>query len=493
MGQVILWAEMFMGFRHIHIQFIFIPEREAFDFCLPAAVDLIKNEQVQAIIGPQTSAEAEFVAYLGNRTHVPVLSSSATSPALSPSQTPFFVRTTVNDSFQAEPVAAVLAAFGWHAAAVVYEDSPYGLGILPALAAALQGVGARVTDRTAVPSDADDDRIDLMLYVFKAMPTRVFVVHMNALLAARFFRRARMAGMMTEDYAWVATDGVGSVVDALSPDDISAMDGVVSLRPFVQVTDRVRNFSARFRARLRREYPSADIYPHDPTVMMLWSYDTAWAIAAAAEAAGVSSPAFQTPPQSAAVTDLDRLGVSATGATLLKAVRETTFRGLAGNFALVDGQLQPPAYEFVNIVGKSSRAVGFWTSEAGITQTLGAHGANKGLKKILWPGDSTSAPRGWVVSPNGKKLRVAVPVKHGFKEFVDVGGESTTTGGHPNITGYCIEVFDAVMSKMPYPVSYEYVPFPSSSESYEYLVSLVPEQVSTQYTPDDARHGMYVC
>jgi hypothetical protein len=42
--------------------------------------------------------------------------------------------------------------------------------------------------------------------------------------------------MMT-DYAWIATDDVDSVVDALSPDDISAMDGVVSLWPFVQMTD----------------------------------------------------------------------------------------------------------------------------------------------------------------------------------------------------------------------------------------------------------------
>ena len=210
---------------------------------------------------------------------------------------------------------------------------------------------------------------------------------------------------------------------------------------------------------------------------MLWLYDTAWAIAAAAEAAGVSSPAFQTTPQSAAVTDLDRLGVSATGATLLKAVRETTFRGLAGNFALVNGQLQPPAYEFVNIVGRSSRAVGFWTPEAGITQTLGADGA-KGLKKILWPGDSISSPRGWVVSPNGRQLRVAVPVKHGFKEFVGVQRDSTNRTA--NITGYCIEVFDAVIGKyMPYPVSYQYVPYDYSSESYDNLVSQVPEQVST--------------
>jgi hypothetical protein len=96
------------------------------------------------------------------------------------------------------------------------------------------------------------------------------------------------------------------------------------------------------------------------------------------------------------------------------------------------------------------------------------------------------------MSPNGQKLRVAVPVKHGFKQFVDVGGESKT-GGHPNITGYCIEVFDAVMSNMPYPVSYEYVPFPSSSESYDNLVSLVPEQVSTQYTPGTYHDARRVC
>ncbi|RLM80364.1 glutamate receptor 2.7-like [Panicum miliaceum] len=439
-----------------------------------AAVDLIKNEQVQAIIGPATSAEAGFVAYLANSTHVPVLSSSATSPELSPAQTPFFVRTAANDSFQAAPVAAVLATFRWHAAVIVYEDSPYGSGILPALADALLGVGARIMERTAVPADADDDRIDAVLNRFMAMPTRVFIVHMNRFVAPRFFLRARNAGMMSDDYAWIVTDGVGSVVDALSPDEISAMEGVISLRPYVQMTDEVRNFSARFRARLRRVSPSADVYAQDPTVLMLWSYDTAWAIATAAEAAGVSSPAFQTPQQSSALTDLGRLGVSATGATLLKAVHETTFHGLSGNFTLVDGQLQPPAYEVVNIIGKGARPVGFWTPEAGISQALDANAA-RGLKpSVIWPGDGMSPPKGWVVSANGQKLRVAVPVKGGFKQFVNVARDATT-GAH-NITGYCIEVFDAVMSKMPYPVSYEYVPIPDSSDSYDRFVSLLPEQ-----------------
>jgi glutamate receptor, ionotropic, plant len=453
-------------------------------------VDLIKNEQVQAIIGPQTSAEAAFVAHIGNRTHVPILSYSATSPELSPAQTPFFVRTAVNDSFQAAPIAAVLAEFRWHAAVVVYEDSPYGAGILPAMADALQGVGAKIMDRAAVPLDATDDRLDTALYRFMAMPTRVFVVHMNRRLAARLFRRARNAGMMSEDYAWIATDGLGTFADALPREDIDAMEGVVSLRPFVEMTEQVRNFSARFRARLRREYPDDGRIVHDPTVMMLWAYDTAWAIAAAAEAAGISSPAFKTPQRSAAApTDLSRLGVSATGEAFLDAVHATSFRGLAGNFTLVDGQLQLPAYEVVNVVGKGSRSVGFWKPESGISQALKKN-ANKGLKQILWPGDSWSSPKGWVVSPNGEQLRVYVPVKHGFKQFVDVSNDSATRT--PNVTGYCIEVFDAVMRDMPYPVSYQYVPYDGSSESYENLVFQVVEQVSALTTLADQSYRAHL-
>ncbi|XBI94809.1 hypothetical protein VPH35_031379 [Triticum aestivum] len=416
-----------------------------------AAVDLIKNAQAQAIIGPPTSAEAEFVARIGDHAHVPVISYSATSPALTAVQTPFFVRTAANDSFQTAPVAAVLGAFRWRAAVVVYEDTPYGTGILPALSDALQGVGAKIMDRTAVPSDADDARLDAVLYHFMAMPTRVFVVHMLYPLAARLFRRAKKAGMMSQEYVWVATDGVGSFMDRLSPEDVDAMQGVVSLQPYVQLTDAAKNFSARLMARSRRENP-ADGGVGDSTLMRLWSYDTAWAIAAAVETARVPSPAFQTPGGTTALTDLDRLGVSATGTSLLKAVLATTFEGIAGKFKLVDGQLQLPAYEVVNIIGRGARTVSFWTPEFGITQDLNPNSA-KALRQILWPGEPRSAPKGWTVSPNGRVQAVL-----------------------EKITGYCIDVFDEVMKNLPYPVSYRYVPQNVSLDSYDKLVDLVHDQ-----------------
>ncbi|KAF0931128.1 hypothetical protein E2562_002487 [Oryza meyeriana var. granulata] len=393
-----------------------------------AAVDLIKNVQVQAMIGPPTSAATEFVAHIGNHSRVPVLSYSATSPSLSPAQTPFFVRTAANDSFQAVPVAAVLHAFRWRAAAVVYEDSPYGSGILPALADALQGIGAKVMDRTAVPIDATDDRLDALLYRLKAMPTRVFVVHMLYNVAGRFFRRAKTLGMMSDDYIWVATDGVSTFMERFSPEEVDAMQGVVSLRPYVQETDAVKNFSARFKARLSRDYPAVDDV-REPTVLRFWAYDTAWALAAAAEAAGVAGPAFQTPQTSTPLTDLDRLGVSATGTALLKAVLNTTFDGLAGKFRLVDGQ-PPPAYEIVNVVGKGTKTVWFWTPESNISQDLDGIRGN-GLKQIVWPGkpSHSRAPNGWAVAPNGRQLQIAVPVKHGFNQFVDVSGDSKRITG----------------------------------------------------------------
>jgi hypothetical protein len=194
----------------------------------------------------------------------------------------------------------------------------------------------------------------------------------------------------------------------------------------------------------------------------------------------VPGPAFQTPKRSTRLTDLDRVGVSATGTTLLKAVLATSFDGISGKFKLVDGQRQMPGYEVLNIIGKGARTVGFWTPESGISQDLDASSARE-MKQILWPGEPRSTPKGWVVSPNAQVLRVAVLVKRGFKQFVGVSVNSTT--GETQVTGYCIDLFDEVMKNLPYPVSYRYVPRDPSMDSYGKIVDQVRDQVSTRSLP----------
>ncbi|CAN6207761.1 unnamed protein product [Urochloa humidicola] len=247
------------------------------------------------------------------------------------------------------------------------------------------------------------------------------------------------------------------------------MQGVVIVRPHVRPTIDGNNFAARFKARLSKEVAGSQEI-HGPSLPLLWAYDTAWAVAAAAEAAvEISGLAFQTPAASSST-------VSTARETLLKAVLDTTFDGLAGKFRLAELQLETPAYEIVNVVADGTRTVGFWTERSRISQDMGPS-SQKGLKQIIWPGEQSEqsrVPKGWAVSPGGRELVVAVPVKHGFNQFVDVLNDSTT--GRPRITGYCIDVFDAVMKALPSPVSYQYVPFNGSSNSYDQLVRLVPQQ-----------------
>jgi hypothetical protein len=295
-----------------------------------------------------------------------------------------------------------------------------------------------------VPGDATDDRLDEALFAVMAMPTRVFIVHMLPALAARLFRRAMVAGMISEGYVWIATTGVGNAVGSSLPNhgDIKNMQGGVSLLPYVHATDQVRSFWRRFQVRFRLENSIPEDDDPDVPMSLLWLYDTAWAAAVAAEVS------FRT---------------AAPPTTFLDALLVTKFEGLTGRFRLVDGQLQVSAYEIVNIIGTGVRTVGFWTPEFGISTSLYPKSAGKELKQILWPGETAVVPIGWTVSPNGRRLRVAVAVSEPTSRGVDI------------VTGYYIDVFDEVMKKLNYPVSYTYDVVNASMES---LVKMVHDKVS---------------
>ncbi|KAJ3695397.1 hypothetical protein LUZ60_000774 [Juncus effusus] len=429
-----------------------------------AVVDLVKT-QVQAIMGPQTSTETEFVAHLCDRAQVPLLSFSSTTPSISSSHFPYFIRACLNDSSQSVPIATFVHHFGWRAIVPVYEDSNYGSGILPFLVDALQPVDVRIPDRAVISSTATDDQIEKELYRLMNSQTRVFLVHMLYPLATRLFSIAQKLEIMSDGYVWIVTDSVGYMLDTLDSSVLSSMQGVVGFRPYVPLSNKIRDFYTRFKLRYLQDYPGSNVM--GTNVYQYWTYDATWAMAMAVEMANVTNPSFLVPRSSSMV--LDALGVSKTGMKLLNAIHNTTFDGLAGNFTLVDGQLQLPGYEIFNVIGTGTKTVGFWTQEAGITSEYkSSDNNNNKLKTIIWPGDDSKAvPKGWVIPTKGKTLQIAVPVKYGFAQFVNV---SEPISNNSKITGYCIDVFDAVMKKLPYHVSYKYVPYNDSAKSYDNFV-----------------------
>ncbi|KAL2903505.1 Glutamate receptor 2.5 [Bienertia sinuspersici] len=77
---------------------------------------------------------------------------------------------------------------------------------------------------------------------------------------------------------------------------------------------------------------------------------------------------------------------------------------------------------------------------------------------------------------NSTRLRIAVPVKEGFTEFVNVRRDQTT--GELTASGFALDIFKAVVnSAMPYTVSFDFVPFArpngSMNGSYDDMLQAV--------------------
>ena len=79
------------------------------------------------------------------------------------------------------------------------------------------------------------------------------------------------------------------------------------------------------------------------------------------------------------------------------------------------------------------------------------------LGPIIWPGESSSVPKGWDIPINGTKLKIGVPKRDDFTEFVKVTKDLSTNTTH--VTGLSIDVFKAVVERLPYALPYELVPF----------------------------------
>ncbi|EYU21242.1 hypothetical protein MIMGU_mgv1a023374mg [Erythranthe guttata] len=406
-----------------------------------SAINLLKDVQVDAIIGPQTSTQAYFVIGLGNAANVPVVSFSATTPTYYPKDS-YFVQTAINDGAQVDAIAAIIKYFKWSQVVLIYEDSDYGIGITPYLSNAFQQVNARVSYRSVIPISATDDFILQELYKMKTMQTRVFVVHTTSGLASRIFLKAKEAEMMSEGYVWIVTTGLMNLFYSLDSNIVESMQGVLGVRPLVP-----------------------DINP-EMNLYGLWAYDTLWALAMAVEKIGFRESSYL---QNTSVSNSSYMfitGKSQTGPQLLAAMNETNFTGLSGKFHLVNGKLESSSFQILNINGKKLREVGIWTPLLQNSSQTNANAtglSGEKLEIIIWPGESRNVPKGWEVPVSGKKLRVGIPAVAGFPEYIKVETDPKTNS--TKISGLYIDLFDSVMAALPYAVRYEYVPFVNSDGS----------------------------
>ncbi|KAL4347311.1 hypothetical protein GQ457_17G005500 [Hibiscus cannabinus] len=422
------------------------------------ALELINKEEVNAIIGPQKSAQARVVMDIGLKAQVPIISYSATSPSLSTTQNPFFVRTALDDGSQAKAIAAMVQSYVWHEVVLLYEDTEYGSGLIPYLTDEFQQFDIRVSSRFSISLDSSNFTILKMLNKVMAMQTRVIVVHMTYSLGAKLFLLAKEASMISEGYAWIITDGLSSLLDPMGAEVIGSMQGVLGIRPYIPQSKSLESFKRRWKRGVRSGSTKLNIFGY-------WAYDTVWALAKSVEmvqheSSGVTRQTYRTN-----ATQIPEIRVSTIGRMIRNKLVKTKFKGLSGDFSLVGGQLQSSVFEIINVVDKMEKVVGYWTLENGLTPELGkpvnATYSHHELKPPIWPGNTKTKPPGWTIPVAGKKLRVGVPVKLGFDTYVKVNRDPYTN--ELTVTGFSYDVFLEALALLPFAVPPKPIPYPIGS------------------------------
>ncbi|XP_020547381.1 glutamate receptor 2.5-like [Sesamum indicum] len=417
-----------------------------------AVLELLEKEEVHGIIRPPGySTEETFFTELGQRVHVPIISFTARSSALSYTGNHYSIRTRPNDAIQAQALAVMCRGFEWSEVVVLYEDTEFGNQFLSHINKAFEEVEIGLAYMVAFPRSAEDSYLLKELNKLSTKQTRVFVVHMNPSLGFRLFALAKSEGLLSEGFAWIITDSISNFMNSVDSITRDSMQGVLGVRPHVPSSDALKSLQQRWKRSMILENTTSSIT--DLNVHGLWAYDAVTALAIAIENIKPVNASLFSVKTTRNCTEKRKMRISTLGPKLLSELSSTKFTGLSGDFQLVDGELRPSAFEIFNVIGTGEKTIGYWTSDRGIKTELSQSTSTAQLKSIMWPGDSVIRPKGWAIPTTGN-LRVGIPSTRGYKEFVDVIIDPTTK--HANATGFSIDMFLATLEVIPFPVNYEF-------------------------------------
>lgn len=451
----------------------------------------LMEKDVVAIIGPQCSVVSHIVSHVATELQVPLLSFGATDPSLSSIQFPFFVRSTQSDSYQMAAVAHIIDYYSWKEVIAIFIDDDYGRNGLAELSDNLAEKRCRISYKAGIQPLSVTSRSEVMDILVKVALTesRVIVLHVNPAIGKDIFAVAKYLGMMGNGYVWIATDWLASYLDSVFPlpsEFIDNIQGIIVLRQHTPDSDKKRAFFARWNKKTGGS-PGLNSYG-------LYAYDSVWLFAHAMNSffdqGGVISFSNDSKiPLAAGSLHLEDMSIFDSGHLLLKSILGSNFVGLTGPVRFdSDRSLVFPAYDVVNVVGTGMRRIGYWSNYSGLStvppETLYSKPPNRSsssqqLYSVIWPGETSSKPRGWVFSSNGKQLRVGVPNRFSFKEFV------SKVPGTENFQGFCIDVFSAAMNLLPYGVPYKFIAYGDGKKNPNYgdLVNKITTGVSITSVP----------
>ncbi|KAJ0789665.1 hypothetical protein HanPI659440_Chr05g0206181 [Helianthus annuus] len=157
---------------------------------------------------------------------------------------------------------------------------------------------------------------------------------------------------------------------------------------------------------------------------------------------------------------------------LSHSIIHTKLNGVSGDISFKDGKLaQLPTFCIINVIGRSYREIEFWSPAFGfLNDKLGT--GDSSLNLIYWPGGTQRIPMGRVLRNEEKPLKICVPARGAFRQFVNVSYDPDKNETY--VTGFSIQVFEAAVKKLNYSLSYVFIPY---NGTYDDLVAEVHNKV----------------
>ncbi|XVE78210.1 hypothetical protein DITRI_Ditri13aG0126300 [Diplodiscus trichospermus] len=347
-------------------------------------------------------------------------------------RSPFFVQIENDQSSQIKGVAALIELYKWMNVILVH-DQRNDLDLdnddfISYLAALLEEKNIHITFLSSIVASFEDDQIIEQFHELKTLQTTVFIVHFPYFLASRLFLNAKRLGMISKGYAWIITSKCMNHFNSRSDSStIELMQGVI-VKSWIIGLRRCLGFGKSSRRAVVKVHGSSK------------------------------------PDARSNSSDLDIYRTPIRHLTLLQEILRSSFNGLGVEFRFVNGKLISNTFEIVNVIVNGEKRVGFCSLTGRITKEKfeTSHkrqlsDLSKNLESIIWPGGSSTIPQGRLLQTSGKILKIGVPIKEGFSQFLKVTQDPYTY--FTNITGFCIDVFKAGVEGLNYQVQYEFIPF----------------------------------
>ncbi|KAH0903354.1 hypothetical protein HID58_042857, partial [Brassica napus] len=343
---------------------------------------------------------------------------------------------------------------------VLYEDAYEWIEGLQVLTESFQDKEIHIARFASFSQSLGEKHIMNQLREVKDTGSTVFVVHISEMLFSRLFQWAEKIGMMEEGYAWILTTRSMTHFRYSEGGAIRSMEGVIGFRSYTPISKEVENFTSRVKQLLSDD--DTYIKRFSSIGVSVRAHDIACILATVVEKisrlrrrAGLYRGASATRNGGLNLKKHDD-SASSYASDLLKTIAHSRwFKGLSGDFQIIENRFLSETFELVNIVGSKERRIGLWSS-----------GSFSKRRYITWPGGSgkNKITRNRVLAEKGEKklLRVLVSASNRVPNLVSVRPDPET--GFLTVSGFCVEVFRTCIS----PFNYDNLAYLLSTQKHKY-------------------------